>query len=237
MAGSCGQKSEAAKGCCCSCEGGSRRQLLEGGGVLMTGAEIKTGQENAAAQDGIPDLNSFSSCWDWDSPLQLGGRTGAWMVEECAGLQSALPVEGPVSSADPLTSSLGSLSAGAPEPTSHLPAMVDPGEHVAPEDPQTSAVGLACWGGDGGWGEGHRCLHSLHYGDEVSAHWAVAQQDVLEAGGGIHTADLVAPMLCGEVEGEDDDEEEAVVSAVPSADLVTLAVEAQASHLHAWAHY
>lgn len=88
IVGSCGQKSGAAKECCCSCEGGSRRQLLEGGGGLMTGAEIaKTGwgQGNAAAQDGIPDLNSFSSCWGWDSPLQLGGRTGAWMAVECAG--------------------------------------------------------------------------------------------------------------------------------------------------------
>lgn len=42
-----------------------------------------------------------------------------------------------VSSADPLASSLGSPAAGAPEPTSHLPAMVDPGGHAAPEDPQT----------------------------------------------------------------------------------------------------
>lgn len=91
---------------------------------------------------------------------------------------------------------------------------------------------MACWGEDGGWGEGRCCLHSLHYGDEVSAHWAVAQQDVLEEGGGIHTADLVAPMLCGEVEGEDDDEE---VSAAPSADLVTLAVGAQVFHILAWA--
>ncbi len=68
----------------------------------------------------------------------------------------------------------------------------------------------------------------------MSAHWAGAQQD--EEGGGIHTADLVAPMLCGEgeveVEDEDDDEE---VSAAPSADLVTWAVGAQASHLLAWA--
>lgn len=77
---------------------------------------------------------------------------------------------------------------------------------------------MACWGDDGGWGEAHRCLHSLHYGDGESAHWAGAQQDVLEEGGGIHTADLVAPTLCGEVEDEDDEEE---VSAAPSADLVT----------------
>lgn len=147
-------------------------------------------------------------------------------------------MEGLVSSADPLASSLGSPSASAPEPTSRLPAVVDPGEHAAPEDPQTSAVGSACWGEDGGWGEGRRCLHSLHYGDEVSAHWAVAQQDVLEEGGGIHTADPVAPMLCAEVEGEDDDDDdEEEVSAAPSADLVTLAVGAQASHLLAWAHY
>lgn len=86
-----------------------------------------------------------------------------------------------------------------------------------------------------GWGEVRRCLHSLHYGDEVSAHWAGAQQNVLEEEGGIHTAGLVAPRLCGEVEDEDDDEEE--VSAAPSADLVTLAEGAQASHLLAWAHY
>lgn len=66
----------------------------------------------------------------------------------------------------------------------------------------------------------------------MSARWAGACRDVLEEGDGNHIADLVAPMLCGEVEDEDDDEE---VSAAPSADLVTLAVEAQASHLLAWA--
>lgn len=44
-----------------------------------------------------------------------------------------------VSLADPLKSFLGSPS---PEPTSHLPAMVDPGECAVPEDLQTSAVGL-----------------------------------------------------------------------------------------------
>lgn len=65
-----------------------------------------------------------------------------------------------------------------------------------------------------GWGVVRRCLHSLHYGDEVSA------QDVLEEGGGIHTADPVAPMLCGEVEDADDDDEEEL-SAAPSVDLVT----------------
>lgn len=84
---SCGQRSEAARECC-PCEGGSRRPVLEGGGGLMTDAVItKTGQgqRNAAAQDGRPDLNSFSSCWGWESPLQLGGRTGAGMAEECAG--------------------------------------------------------------------------------------------------------------------------------------------------------
>lgn len=112
--------------------------------------------------------------------------------------------------------------------------MVDPWEHAAPEDPQISAVGLAYWGDDGGLGEVHHWLHSLRYGDEVSAHWAGAQQDVLEEGDGIHTAVQVAPMLCGEVEDEDDEEE---VSAAPSADLVTLAVGAQASRLLAWAHY
>lgn len=235
MEDSCGQRLGTARECCCSCEGGSKRQVLEGGGGLTTGAEIaKTGQGNAAAQGGIPDLNSFSSCWGWDSPQQLGERTGAVMVEECAGLQSALPKEGPVSSADLLASSLGSPSAGAPEPTSHLPAMVDPGEHAAPEDPQTSAVGLVCWRDDGSWGEVRRYLRSLRYGDEVSARWAAAQRDVLEEGGGIHTADLVAPMLCGEVEDEDDGEE---VCAAPSAGLVTLAVGARASRLLAWAHY
>lgn len=55
MEGSCDKKSGAARERCCSCEGGSRRQVLEGGGGPKTGAEItKTGQENAAAQDGIP---------------------------------------------------------------------------------------------------------------------------------------------------------------------------------------
>lgn len=63
MESSYGQKSEAARECCCSCEGGSRRKVLEGGGGPTTGAEIKTGQRNAATQNGISDLNSFSSCW------------------------------------------------------------------------------------------------------------------------------------------------------------------------------
>lgn len=85
MEGSCGQKSGAARECCCSCEGGSRRQVLEGGGGLTAGAEItKTGQGNAVVQDGITDPNSFSSCWGWGSPQQLGERMGAVMVEECA---------------------------------------------------------------------------------------------------------------------------------------------------------
>ncbi len=66
----------------------------------------------------------------------------------------------------------------------------------------------------------------------MSAHWAGARQNVLEEGGGIHTAVPVAPMLCGEVADEDDDEE---VFAAPSAALVTLAVGAQAFHLLAWA--
>lgn len=63
----------------------------------------------------------------------------------------------------------------------------------------------------------------------MSAHWAGGQQDVLEGGHGIHTAVLVAPMPCGEV--EDEDEEEEVVSVAPFADLVILAVGAQAFHL------
>lgn len=85
MEGSCGQKSLAAREGCCSCEGGSRMQVLEGGGGLMTGAELtKTGLRNAAAQDGIPDLNSSSSCWGWDNPLQPGERTGAVMAGKCA---------------------------------------------------------------------------------------------------------------------------------------------------------
>lgn len=55
MEGSCGQKSLAAREGCCSYEGGSRMQVLEGGGGLMSGAELtKTGLRNAAAQDGIP---------------------------------------------------------------------------------------------------------------------------------------------------------------------------------------
>lgn len=59
---------------------------MEGGGGPTTGAEItKSDQGNAAAQDGISDLNSFSSCWGWDSPRQLGEKAGAVMAEECAG--------------------------------------------------------------------------------------------------------------------------------------------------------
>lgn len=88
MVGSCGQRCGAARGCC-PCEGGSRGQVLEGGGGLMTAVEtIKTGQDrgNAAVQGGIPGPNSFSSCWGWDSPRQQeGGVVGAGMAEECAG--------------------------------------------------------------------------------------------------------------------------------------------------------
>lgn len=59
----------------------------------------------------------------------------------------------------------------------------------------------------------------------MSARWAWAQQNVLEEDGGIHTAGPVAPMLCEEVEDEDDGE---VVSAAPS-EALTLAVGDQAS--------
>lgn len=82
------------------------------------------------------------------------------------------------------------------------------------------------------YGEAHNCLHSLGYGDGASAHWGAAHQDVLGEEGGTHTTDLVAPMLYGEVEDEDD--EEGVCSA-PSVYLVTLPVGAQAFHLLAWA--
>lgn len=68
----------------------------------------------------------------------------------------------------------------------------------------------------------------------MSAHLAGAHQGVLEEGGGNHTADLIAPMLCEEVDDEDD---EGAVSAAPSADLVTFAVGGPASHPLAWAHY
>lgn len=61
----------------------------------------------------------------------------------------------------------------------------------------------------------------------MSAHWSEAQ-DVLEEGGGVHTTGHIAPMLCGEVEDEGDDED---VYAAPSAGLVTLTVGAQVSHL------
>lgn len=75
----------------------------------------------------------------------------------------------------------------------------------------------------------------------MSAHWLGAQRHVLEGGGGIHTAGLVAPMFCGEVEDEDEGEgegeEDDEVSAAPFAGLVTLAVGGQASHLLAWPHY
>lgn len=83
MVGSCG----AARECCFPCEGGSRKQVLQGGGGLMTVVEtIVIGQGNVVAQNGIPDLNSSSSCWDWDSPRQWeGARMGAGMAEECAG--------------------------------------------------------------------------------------------------------------------------------------------------------
>lgn len=82
------------------------------------------------------------------------------------------------------------------------------------------------------WGEVRHHQHSLHYEGEVCAHWAGAQQDVLEEGGEIHTAGLVAPTLCEEVEDGDGE-----ASAAPSAGLVTLADGAQASHLLSWAHY
>lgn len=57
IVGSCAQRCEAARERCCPCEGGSRRQVLEGGGVLKTAAEtLKTDQDqrSAAMQDGIP---------------------------------------------------------------------------------------------------------------------------------------------------------------------------------------
>lgn len=63
----------------------------------------------------------------------------------------------------------------------------------------------------------------------MSAHWAWAQQNDFEEGGGTHTADLVAPMFCGVV-GDEDEEEEAA-SAALSANLPTLAVGAQVFHL------
>lgn len=59
----------------------------------------------------------------------------------------------------------------------------------------------------------------------MSAHWA--GQGVLEEDGGIHTVDPAAPMLCGEVE----DEDEEVVSAAPFADPVTLTAGDQVFHL------
>lgn len=63
-------------------------------------------------------------------------------------------------------------------------------------------------------------------GGVKSAHWAEVQQDVLEAGGGSHTADPVAPRLC---EGEED-EDEGVVSVGPSANQLTLEVVSPAFH-------
>lgn len=63
----------------------------------------------------------------------------------------------------------------------------------------------------------------------MSAHWSKACQDALEEGDGIDRTGLVAPMLCGAVESEDEGDEEEV-SAAPSAGLVTMAVEARASH-------
>lgn len=59
----------------------------------------------------------------------------------------------------------------------------------------------------------------------------MANQNVLEKGGGNHKADPVVPMLYGE--GEDEEEE---VSVAPYAHQVTLAVGAQASQILAWAH-
>lgn len=111
-----------------------------------------------------------------------------------------------------------------------------PGEHAAPEDPQTSSADLSCWEDDADWEEVRRCLDNLHYGDGGSAHWAGASQDALEGGGGIRRADLVAPMLYGEVDDEDGEEEEEVSVAL-SAYLVTLPEGAQACHLLAWVHY
>lgn len=82
MEGSCGQKSGAARECCCSCEGGSRRQVLEGGGGLTAGAEItKTGQGNAAVQDGITAPGAGH-----DSNIQLTKRTN----KKCKNLELRL---------------------------------------------------------------------------------------------------------------------------------------------------
>lgn len=109
--------------------------------------------------------------------------------------------------------------------------MVDLGEHAAPEDPQTSAAGWACWGEGGGLEEGPQRIP--YCGGVKSAHWAEVQQDVLEAGGGSHTADPVAPRLC---EGEED-EDEGVVSVGPSANQLTLEVVSPAFHFLERDHY
>lgn len=146
-------------------------------------------------------------------------------------------MEGQVSSTDPRASFQSRLSAGAPEPTFHLPAAVDPGGDAAPEDPQTSSADLSCREDDEGWAEARRRrLDSLHYGGGVSARWEGASRDAPEGGGGIRRADLIAPMLYEGVEDEGGEEEEEEVSVALSAYLVTWPEGAQACHLLAWAH-
>lgn len=64
----------------------------------------------------------------------------------------------------------------------------------------------------------------------MQARCEMADQGVLEEGGGSHKADPVVPMLCGEEEDGDE------VSVAPYAHQVTSAVGAQASQILAWAH-
>lgn len=60
---------------------------MEGGAEQTTAAAATIGQHqrNVAAQGEIPDLNSFSFCWGWDTPLLQAARAYAAMVKACVG--------------------------------------------------------------------------------------------------------------------------------------------------------
>lgn len=144
---------------------------------------------------------------------------GAGWAEECVGSQSALPEEGLAFSDDHPASSQSRFSAGAPEPTFPLPAVVALGEGAAaPEDPRTSTAGLADQEEDEGCGEAQRRrLHNHHYGAAASGRWAVGQRDGLEEEGESRRADPAAPKPYEEVEGGGGGEREVEDAAAPSA--------------------
>lgn len=88
MTCSCCLSSGAARQCCCLCEEDSKRQVLERGDGLTPAVRVQKTVQNQGNTGGHcvrPDLHSSSSCWGWDSPLQVGVTAGVVMVKECVG--------------------------------------------------------------------------------------------------------------------------------------------------------